>query len=129
MQNTLAFTTPGMRPYACCTRRTPCPRITSSAKIARVADDLIWIKEGTGHVDSTCPAGLECEVMAPHEDHWTVQPTRLPRPKHCPICGVAMLGSRSGPGSRDNDRFECLTCDLVINYAGPRDPGSPSRAG
>jgi transposase-like protein len=47
------------------------------------------------------------------------------RPKHCPICGLAMLSSRSD-GSREADRFECLSCDLVINYSGGKRPG-PSR--
>jgi len=42
----------------------------------------------------------------------------MPRPKHCPICGLAMLGSRIAPTSADIDRFECLACDLVINYSG-----------
>jgi transposase-like protein len=49
-----------------------------------------------------------------------------PRPKHCPICGVAMLASRSH-GSREADRFECLSCDLVINYSGGKRPGPPVR--
>jgi hypothetical protein len=48
-----------------------------------------------------------------------------PRPKHCPICGLAMLSSRSD-ASREADRFECLSCDLVINYSGGKRPG-PSR--
>jgi hypothetical protein len=45
-----------------------------------------------------------------------------PRPKHCPICGVAMLATRSH-GGREADRFECLTCDLVINYSVAKPPG------
>jgi hypothetical protein len=49
-----------------------------------------------------------------------------PRPKHCPICGVAMLASRSQAG-READRFECLSCDLVINYSGSKQP--PAREG
>jgi len=44
---------------------------------------------------------------------------RPPRPKHCPICGVAMLASRSAQGGGRPDRFECLSCDLVINYSNP----------
>jgi hypothetical protein len=36
-----------------------------------------------------------------------------------------MLASRSH-GSREADRFECLTCDLVINYSGAKRPG-PAR--
>jgi transposase-like protein len=44
-----------------------------------------------------------------------------PRLKHCPICGLAMLASRS-EGSREADRFECLTCDLVINYSSGKQP-------
>jgi hypothetical protein len=48
-----------------------------------------------------------------------------PRAKHCPICGLAMLSSRSD-ASREADRFECLSCDLVINYSGGKRP-APSR--
>jgi hypothetical protein len=36
-----------------------------------------------------------------------------------------MLSSRSD-ASREADRFECLSCDLVINYSGGKRPG-PSR--
>jgi hypothetical protein len=43
-----------------------------------------------------------------------------PRPKHCPICGLAMLGSRIAPTSAHFDRFECLGCDLVIDYSGSK---------
>lgn len=49
-----------------------------------------------------------------------------PRPKHCPICGVAMLASGSRGGG-EVDRFECLGCDLVINYSGAKRPGPPAR--
>jgi hypothetical protein len=49
-----------------------------------------------------------------------------PRPKHCPICGVAMLASRSH-GGREADRFECLSCDLVINYSATKRPEPPMR--
>jgi hypothetical protein len=53
-------------------------------------------------------------------------PNAPPRPKHCPICGVAMLASRSH-GGHEADRFECLGCDLVINYSGGKGP--PPREG
>jgi hypothetical protein len=49
-----------------------------------------------------------------------------PRPKHCPICGVAMLARRSH-GGHEADRFECLGCDLVINYSGGKRPGPSGR--
>jgi transposase-like protein len=60
-------------------------------------------------------------------DHERLSTSRPPRPKHCPICGIAMLASRAAPGSRDIDRFECLSCDLVINYSGVDEsrPGHP----
>jgi hypothetical protein len=37
-----------------------------------------------------------------------------------------MLASRSH-GGREADRFECLGCDLVINYSGGQRPAPPSR--
>jgi hypothetical protein len=32
--------------------------------------------------------------------------------KRCPVCGVAMLGTRKTAISRDFDYFECFNCDL-----------------
>jgi hypothetical protein len=37
-----------------------------------------------------------------------------------------MLASRAAAGGRDVDRFECLSCDLVINYSGSKHPGPTS---
>jgi hypothetical protein len=37
-----------------------------------------------------------------------------------------MLASRAGPNSRDIDRFECLSCDLVINYDAAKNPAATS---
>jgi hypothetical protein len=34
-----------------------------------------------------------------------------------------MLARRAAPGGRGIDRFECLSCDLVINYSGSTNPG------
>jgi hypothetical protein len=42
--------------------------------------------------------------------------------KCCPVCGVAMLGRRKTPMSRDFDYFECFNCDLIIDYSGPKNP-------
>jgi hypothetical protein len=39
-----------------------------------------------------------------------------------------MLASRSGHGGdRVADRFECVSCDLEINYSGVKRPASPLR--
>jgi hypothetical protein len=65
--------------------------------------------------------GVVCPV---HVDRRIVK-MPPPRPKHCPICGLAMLSSRTD-ASREADRFECLSCDLVINYSGGKRP-APSR--
>jgi transposase-like protein len=40
--------------------------------------------------------------------------------KHCPVCGVAMLASKSNPDSRDFDTFTCLKCEAVINLTPAR---------
>jgi hypothetical protein len=44
-----------------------------------------------------------------------------PRPpiKHCPLCGVAMVGSRSTEGVGQFDTFSCLKCDTVITLTPP----------
>jgi hypothetical protein len=39
--------------------------------------------------------------------------------RHCPLCGVAMQGSRSRDDIRDFDRFDCLTCHTVIELPPP----------
>jgi hypothetical protein len=39
--------------------------------------------------------------------------------QHCPVCGVAMLGSKSNENSADFDTFTCLTCDTVITLTPP----------
>jgi hypothetical protein len=38
--------------------------------------------------------------------------------RHCPLCGVAMLASKSTPDSADFDTFDCLSCNTKIS-AGP----------
>jgi hypothetical protein len=78
---------------------------------------LIWINDPSAHPFLWCVFNLEPSA-----------PVHMPppRPKHCPICGVAMLASRSH-GGRDADRFECLSCDLVINYSSGRRPRPPGR--
>jgi hypothetical protein len=81
------------------------------------AGGLIWIKErpAVGFYRSLFDAGL-----ARLADSMSSNTRPMPRPKHCPICGLAMLGSRIAPTSTDVDRFECLGCDLVINYSGSK---------
>jgi transposase len=45
------------------------------------------------------------------------------RSKRCPICRVAMVGSRKQHGEGKLDYFECLRCGLVIDYAASKDSG------
>ena len=35
------------------------------------------------------------------------------------VCGIAMLGKAKSPGKKIN-YFECLNCNLVIDYSGPQ---------
>jgi len=39
--------------------------------------------------------------------------------QHCPLCGVAMLGSRSSEGTPDFDTFACLKCGTTMSFAPP----------
>jgi hypothetical protein len=39
--------------------------------------------------------------------------------RHCPVCGVAMLASKSRDDMANFDRFECLTCHTVVSQAKP----------
>ncbi len=50
-----------------------------------------------------------------------------PRPasKHCPACGIAMLGSKSDPALSAFDTWKCLECEMVI--AAPAGPAIAPR--
>jgi len=52
-----------------------------------------------------------------------------PRPplQHCPLCGVAMLGSKSDEGSLHFDTFRCLKCETVMTFIPPRKGPKPDR--
>jgi len=54
--------------------------------------------------------------------------TGRPKPpiRHCPLCGVAMQGSRTREDARDFDRFDCQTCHTVIELP-PRPRDTPPR--
>jgi hypothetical protein len=34
--------------------------------------------------------------------------------RHCPICGIAMVGSKSREDLAKFDTYQCLTCDTTI---------------
>ena len=34
--------------------------------------------------------------------------------RHCPTCGLAMIGEKSVPGSEKYDRFSCMNCGTVV---------------
>jgi len=48
-----------------------------------------------------------------------------PRPpiQHCPLCGIAMLSSKSDEENAQFDTFSCLNCKTTITLAPP--PKSP----
>jgi ferredoxin-like protein FixX len=52
-----------------------------------------------------------------------------PRPtiQHCPLCGVAMLGSKSDANSPRFDNFTCLECGTVISYTKSAPKPKPDR--
>jgi hypothetical protein len=49
--------------------------------------------------------------------------TSRPRPsvRPCPICGIAMLASKSREDADDFDTFECLACRTTISKRKPAD--------
>ena len=49
--------------------------------------------------------------------------------RRCPICGVAMLASKSRPDSLAFDTFDCLRCDTVISVAPVRAAPEPTGTG
>jgi hypothetical protein len=51
----------------------------------------------------------------------TAPPRR--RVQHCPLCGLAMLGSRSKEDIPHFDTFACLTCGTTMTFApAPKGP-------
>jgi len=38
----------------------------------------------------------------------------VPAIRHCPLCGIAMLASKSRDTQADFDTFRCLTCHTTI---------------
>ena len=46
--------------------------------------------------------------------------------RHCLICGIAMLASKSNRGSVEFDTFNCLNCKATISLAPDRTPSKPS---
>ncbi len=42
--------------------------------------------------------------------------------RHCPVCGIAMQAAKTRVELDHFDRFECLSCQTVINAAAPKRP-------
>ncbi len=57
-------------------------------------------------------------------------PRQRPVIRHCPLCRIAMQGSRSRDGLPYFDTYECLTCHTVITEtpAAPPPGRTPDRA-
>jgi hypothetical protein len=53
----------------------------------------------------------------------TSQPRRI---QHCPLCGLAMLGSRANENNPDFDTFACLKCGTTMSFTSP--PKGPDDA-
>jgi cytochrome c551/c552 len=47
--------------------------------------------------------------------------------QHCPVCGVAMLGSKSHQDRADFDQFSCLQCHAVMTLGPSADPRQPGK--
>jgi hypothetical protein len=39
--------------------------------------------------------------------------------RNCPLCGIAMIGSKSRDDSQQVDTFSCLKCETVISFVPP----------
>jgi hypothetical protein len=46
------------------------------------------------------------------------QDSSTPKPQRCPVCGVAMIASRSKPEQPHYDLFRCLQCHTEIDMSG-----------
>jgi len=49
--------------------------------------------------------------------------------RHCPVCGVAMQAAKTHAELDYFDRFECLSCQTVINATSQRQKRPPRRDG
>jgi len=47
--------------------------------------------------------------------------------RHCPLCGIAMVSSKSDEQSAQFDTFSCLNCKTVISLAPPPKSPKPNR--
>ena len=47
-------------------------------------------------------------------------------PKPCPVCGTAMVASKSDAQRAQDDIFSCLNCDFVLTLSAA--PGADSSA-
>jgi hypothetical protein len=54
---------------------------------------------------------------------------RSPRPpiQQCPVCGLAMVGSRSDEGNPHLDTFSCLKCETVMTFVPSRKDHKPGK--
>jgi hypothetical protein len=51
-------------------------------------------------------------------------PPPYPVIQHCPVCGVAMMGSKSKEDRPRDDVYSCLRCETVVSLAHPsKNPG------
>ena len=47
--------------------------------------------------------------------------------RHCPLCGLAMISSKSDEQSAEFDTFSCLNCKTVITLTPPLESPKPTR--
>ena len=51
-----------------------------------------------------------------------------PAARHCPICKIAMVGSKLRPASQtNNDAYRYSSCDLVIDFSDAKPDGASSK--
>jgi hypothetical protein len=68
---------------------------------------LIWIKTGAAVMAENLINEIESAAPA------------RPPVRHCPVCGVAMLASKSRDNLAEFDTFRCLNCDTIISKPAP----------
>jgi hypothetical protein len=59
---------------------------------------------------------LICVNSRPAEpaDGAMMTPPPIPPVRHCPVCGIAMVRSKSREDVAEFDTYRCLTCDTTI---------------
>ena len=71
-----------------------------------------------GHTEARKDSPALASPLAARMIHSPTHSPTQPRVERCPVCGVAMVSSRTKPSQLQPDHFECLSCGEPKNNEG-----------